>query len=149
MPTEQESANTSSTIRQQLVNSLASSKEYRHAFIDEMIRTRLTAQIKALRDQQGWDYKQFAAELHKKPSWTYRLEDPNEPCPTVPTLLQVAEAFDVAVDVRFVPFSAIVDDTVSLGPESFRAASFKDDAELIEQIPPLTSHHLIDACSSR
>ena len=136
LPNAQDAANTP-LIRRQLIQSLGTSRAYRHAFIEEAIRTRITAQIKALRDKQGWDYKQFASELKKKLAWAYRLEDPNAAPPTIPSLLEVAETFDVGVDVRFVPFSLLVDDAISLKPESFQVASFKDDASLIERKEPI------------
>ena len=136
LPTAQDAANTP-LIRRQLIQSLGTSKAYRHAFVEEAIRTRITAQIKVLRDKQGWDYKQFASELKKKLAWAYRLEDPNAAPPTIPSLLEVAESFDVGLDVRFAPFSVLVDDAISLKPESFQVASFKDDASLIERKEPI------------
>src|SRR6266851_3332809 len=87
-----------SSIKEQVLGGLQASKEYRHAFIEESIRTRVTAQIKALRDAMKMDYKQFADQINKKVSWVYRLEDPNAPPPTIPTLLQVAAAFDIGLD---------------------------------------------------
>jgi hypothetical protein len=124
---EAEYADTSSTKRQ-LVGSLKTSKEYRHAFVEEAIRSRLTAQIEAMRSERGWDYKQFAEELKKKVAWAYRLEDPNETFPTIPSLLEIAEALDVGLDVRFCSFSALVDDVAGLQDASFKVPSF--EAEL-------------------
>jgi len=127
LPGEVELASTSS-IKQQMLSGLKASKEYRHAFVDEAIRTRITAQIKALRDERGLNYKQFAEQIDKKPSWVYRLEDPNVAPPTVPTLLRIAEAFDIGLDVRFRSFSELLDDVATLKPTSFEVPSF--DAEL-------------------
>jgi transcriptional regulator with XRE-family HTH domain len=127
LPGEVELANTSS-IKQQMLSGLQASKEYRHAFVDEAIRTRITAQIKALRDERGLDYKEFAEQIDKKPSWVYRLEDPNVAPPTIPTLLQIAEAFDIGLDVRFRSFSELLEDIATLKPTSFEVPSF--DAEL-------------------
>ncbi len=125
---QQEFANTSS-IKHQMFDGLQASKDYRQAFVEESIRVRLTAQIRAMRDKENWDYKRFAEELKKKPSWVYRLEDPNAPPPTIPTLLEVAAAFDIAVDVRFCSYSALLDDVTSLTPESFRVSSFSEELE--------------------
>lgn len=125
------------TMRRHLASSLRASKEYRHAFIEESIRARLTAQIRSIReDQYHWDYKEFAEKLGKKPSWVYRLEDPNAPTPTVATLLRVADALDVALDVRFVPFSKVVDDVTTLGPHSFSVVPCEDDPGLLERKEP-------------
>jgi len=98
--------------------------------VEETIASRLTAQIKALRDARGWDYKAFAEQLGKKVSWVYRLEDPNEPPPKISTLLEVAAACDVALDVRFCPYSRILDEVTSLSPNSFGVPSFNQELEV-------------------
>lgn len=127
-PTKVESADTNTT-KERLLKRLQESKEYRHAFVDEAIRTRITAQLKTMREQRNWDYKQLAEEIGKKVSWVYRLEDPNETPPTIPTLLGVAEAFDVGLDVRFCSFSELLGDVMTLDPDSFRVPSFREDME--------------------
>ena len=100
-----------SSVREQLIESLKTSKEYRHSFVEEKIRTGLAAQIKAIREQRdgGLTQTRFAEMLGKSQSWVARLEDPNEAPPTLSTLLQVAYAFDVDLEVRFAPFSELVD----------------------------------------
>ncbi|MGO4883340.1 MAG: hypothetical protein ACLP59_21360 [Bryobacteraceae bacterium] len=121
-----ESANTNS-IKQSMLGEMTRSKDYRHSFVEESIRSRLAAQIAALRDDKGWDYKTFANELNKKVGWAYRLEDPNDSIPTIPSLLQVALTFDVGLDVRFLPFSDLLDDVLALRPGSFSVPSFGDE----------------------
>jgi len=128
LPMDAGSASTSS-IRQQMLQSLESGKEYRHGFVEEAVRTRIATQIKTIRERRKWDYKQFAQEIDKKLSWAYRLEDPNATPPTITSLLQVAEAFDIGIDVRFCSFSELLDDVTTLGPESFAVPSFNDELE--------------------
>lgn len=123
---EAEFANTSS-IREQVLNGLRASSEYRNSFVEETVRTRITAQIKALRDAENLDYREFAERIKKKVSWAYRLEDPNATAPTLPTLLQVAAALDIALDVRFRSFSELLDDVTTLSPESFVVPSFSEE----------------------
>lgn len=115
------------TIKEQMLQGFQTSKEYRHGFVEEAIRTRITAQIRTIREQREWDYKRFAEEIGKKVSWAYRLEDPNEAPPTIPTLLRVAEAFDIGLDVRFRSFSELLDDVATLKPESFPVHSFEEE----------------------
>lgn len=129
LQTQAEFANTSS-IREQVFNSLQVSKEYRHSFAEESTRTRITAQIKTLRETREWDYKRFAGQLDKKVSWAYRLEDPNAAPPTIPTLLQVAAAFDVSLDVRFRSFSELLNDVTTQAPESFAVPSFEEELRM-------------------
>lgn len=115
------------SIKEQMLDGLRASREYRHAFVEESVRTRITAQVKALRDARGWDYKQFAEQIDRKVPWVYRLEDPNVAPPTIPTLLQVAAAFDIGLDVRFRSFSEVLDDVATLGPKSFGVPSFEEE----------------------
>jgi transcriptional regulator with XRE-family HTH domain len=112
-----------------MIQSLKSSKDYRHAFIEESIATRLTAQIHALRAEHGWSPQEFADKLGKKLSWVYRLEDPNVSPPTIPTLLSIAEALDIGLDVRFRRFSELLDDATKLTPESFLVPSFEAEVQ--------------------
>lgn len=95
------------------------SNDYRSGVVEETIRCRLALQIAALRESKNWDRKEFAAKLGIKLSWVYRLEDPNEPLPTIRTLLRIAEVFDVGLDVRFDSFANIANDIANLTPESF------------------------------
>jgi transcriptional regulator with XRE-family HTH domain len=110
-----------------MLDGLRASQEYRNAFIEESICTRIAAQIRALRDARGWNYKQLAELINKKVSWVYRLEDPNATPPTIPTLLQVAAAFDIGLDVRFRSFSELLEDVTTLGAESFLVPSFEEE----------------------
>lgn len=123
-PTQAEFASTN-TIREQILQGLRSGSDYRHAFVQECISTRLTAQIKALRNDM--DYKQFAERINKKVSWVYRLEDPNAPPPTIPTLLEIAEDFDIGLDVRFCRYSDLVNDVSTLNEQSFSVPSFEEE----------------------
>jgi|GEM_PF-5570690 len=136
-----ESANTVS-IREQILGALKSSKDYRHSFIEESIATRLTAQIHAIRVEQGWSPQEFADKLGKKLSWVYRLEDPNVPPPTIPTLLGVAEALDIGLDVRFRRFSELLDDATNLTPESFLVPSFEAEVKAgVFRLPRIRKRH--------
>jgi hypothetical protein len=120
------SASTSS-IKSQMLRQMESSKDYRHGFIEESIRSRIIGPIAALRSERGWDLKKFASNIGpngKKLSWAYRLEDPNSSPPTIPTLLEVAETFDVGLDVRFRSFSELLNDASTMTPVSFLVRSF-------------------------
>jgi transcriptional regulator with XRE-family HTH domain len=115
------------SIKRQMLEQMQASKEYRHGFVKEAIRSRIVGQIAALRKEGGWDLKTFAAHIEKKVSWAYRLEDPNSAPPTIPSLLKVAEAFDIGLDVRFRRFSELLEDIAALGPDSFRVPSFDEE----------------------
>jgi hypothetical protein len=67
--------------------------------------------------------------LKKAPSWVFRLEDPNQPPPTISTLLQVAEAFDVDLEISFRSFSSVLDLVERMTPESFEVPSFDEELD--------------------
>lgn len=119
-----------SSVRQQFLEGFRASKEYRHSALEESVRSSLAVQIKALREQRGLTQAQFAERLGKAQSWVARLEDLNQSPPSLSTLLSIAEALDISLDVQFRPFSALLDRLASLTPESFEVPSFADDAEL-------------------
>ena len=116
-----------SSVKSQLLDSFKTSKEYRHAFVEEKVRTQLAVQIKTIREQQEISRPTFAALMHKANSWVFRLEDPNQPPPTISTLLQVAEAFDVDLDISFKRFSDLLHSIERMTPESFEVPSFEEE----------------------
>ena len=117
------------SLKTQLLHSLATSVEYRHAFVEEKVRTGLAVQLKSMREQRKMTQVEFAKTLNKSQSWVSRLEDPNKPVPTVSTLLLLAKAYDVDLDVRFVPFSQMLQRLSRLTPEGFQVPSFSDEYE--------------------
>ena len=63
------------------------------------------------------------------------IESPGERNLNIETLLRLASAFDVALEIRFVPFSGLVDRSESFDPESFEVASFEQEIEALEREP--------------
>ncbi len=114
-----------------MLESLKSGKEYRHAFVEEKVRTGIAAQIHAMRTKAkgGMTQPEFARRMGKSQSWVSRLEDPNQPPPTIASLLKVAEAFDVDLEIRFGGFSAMLRRLDAMTPESLEAPSFTEELE--------------------
>jgi transcriptional regulator with XRE-family HTH domain len=102
-------------------------KPYRAAYVAEHIRRGIAYQIRALRDQRGWSQGELSKQLGKPQSVVSRLEDPSYGKVTIQTLLEVASVFDVALQVRFVPFSSFLQQTRELSTESMKAPSFSDE----------------------
>lgn len=133
MPTEELLSRTddvscrTSSVTEELILNLRASKDYRSAYVEEKIRSGVAAQIKAIREKQGLTQAELARKLGKTQSWVARLEDPNQTFPTVPTLLRVAEALDVDLDVSFVSFSRGITRLTSLTPQDLVAAKFSDE----------------------
>jgi transcriptional regulator with XRE-family HTH domain len=62
-----------------------------------------------LRDREGWSQQELAEKIGSTQNAIYRAENPNYGKQTLSTLKKIAAAFDVALVVRFIPFSELVD----------------------------------------
>jgi transcriptional regulator with XRE-family HTH domain len=122
-------SNRTSSVKAQLLHNLKNSKEYRRAFVEEKVRAQLAIQIKTIREQRRMERTTFADLLRKAYSWVFRLEDPNQAPPTIPSLLNVADVFDVDLDIRFRRFSDLLNQIEHMGPESFKVPSFEAELE--------------------
>jgi transcriptional regulator with XRE-family HTH domain len=103
-----------------------SRKKYRDAYVAENVRTGIAYQIRALREQRGWNQGRFSAELGKPQSVTSRLENPDYGKLSIKSLLEVASAFDVALVIKYVNFPEFLRQTRDVSTESFKVESFGD-----------------------
>jgi transcriptional regulator with XRE-family HTH domain len=110
-------------------------KAYRDAFVAQEIATILPYQIREMRSARGLTQAQLGELTGMKQETISRLENPNDARLTIRTLLRIASGLDVALLVRFVPFSTLVEWTVAshrqLSPESFTS-----DLQLLVQSTP-------------
>jgi transcriptional regulator with XRE-family HTH domain len=61
-----------------------------------------------MRDREGWSQQELAERVEMTQNRISLLENPFKGKPTLTTLKRLAAAFDVALVVRFVPFSQLV-----------------------------------------
>lgn len=102
-------------------------RPYRQAYMAEHVRRGIAYQIRALRDQRGWNQGEFSKALNKPQSVVCRLEDPSYGKVTVQTLLEVANVCDVALQVLFVPYSAFLRRTRDTSAQSMKVQGFEDE----------------------
>jgi transcriptional regulator with XRE-family HTH domain len=104
-----------------------SEKEYRDAFIAEQIFSRLPLKIRGIRESQELTQRQLGELAGMAQTWISKLEDPNYGKLTIATLLKIASAFDVGLQIDFVPFSRILNEAMRLSAKSFYVPSFAED----------------------
>jgi len=121
--------NTTSARRRQIAASLQD-KEGRDLFVAEEIDTGLSFQIRAMRLARHWSQLELGRRIGMTQEGISRLENPDYGKFTLSTLKRLASAFDVALMVRFAPFSQIVDRTVELSPEDITVPDFDHDSGL-------------------
>lgn len=79
-------------------------KEYRDGFVEDTIADSLAVQIQRMRQRRGWTQQDLADKAGTKQAGVCRWEN-SEPPASLKTLTKIASAFDVALVVKFVPFS--------------------------------------------
>jgi transcriptional regulator with XRE-family HTH domain len=102
-------------------------KDYRDAYVSAHVSNTVASQISMLREKEGWTQKQLAQKAGMSQSRISALEDPNYENYEIGTLKRVASAFDVALTVRFTPFSELVSWVTNLSSEKLLVASFSED----------------------
>ena len=128
----------------------AQSKEYRHGWVRAQIEIDLPLQIRALRKQRGLTQPQLAELTGMKQSRFSILERPGAASFTLETLRRLAEGFDVALIVRFAPFSELLRLSERFNPDAFNVPSFEEELERsafveAETGKEMKSHRLVEA----
>ena len=103
--------------------------EYRASFVESQINMGLPFKIKALRKQRNWTQPQLAERAGMKQSRISAIEKPGGGKLNIDTLCRLAAAFDVALDVQFIPFGELMRRSDNFDPDSFTVKSFYDEIE--------------------
>ena len=109
-------------IRNSLIN-----KEYRKALAIEHVNTTLAIQIRKMRESNQWSQNGLASYLGKHQESISQWENPDYGRYSITTLKELAATFDVALLVKFVPFSELVKDMVSLSETRLSPPSFSKE----------------------
>lgn len=113
---------------QQIISRLARGKEYRESFVENEITVGVPFQIRAMREDRGWTQKDLGERTGKRQSVISQLESPGYGKLTLTSLRVLADAFDVGLMVRFVPFSELAWRGASISVIDHAVPSFRDDA---------------------
>lgn len=122
-----------------LLEKLKGSKDRRDLFVAGQIKTGIPFQIRALRDKKEWTQAQLGEALRMTQTNVSRLESPGYGRLNITTLQRIASTFDVALIVRFVPFSELVRWTDNLSPEVIAPPSFDEEIETLERMAAVTT----------
>lgn len=121
-------------VKKDLLNSLKTDTEYRHAWNLENVYTGVCFQIRVLREQREWSQAALGTFAKMAQERISILEDPNaDTKPTLNTLLRIADAFDVGLDVRFVPYKTVIDRSTHTDAKELEVPSFKEELPELER----------------
>lgn len=107
-------------------------KEYRHGYMVASIEQGVAWQIKVNREVRGLSQGDLASLLGTGQSAISRLEDPTYGAYSIDTLVKIADSFDCALSVRFVPYSELARQSADLSPEALIAEPFTVEAAVLE-----------------
>lgn len=103
----QQSTNLNS--RKGLVARLRKGRDARARFVESHLAKGIGFQLRALRDREKLSQQELAQKAGTTQNAISRLESSRYGKPTITTLKKMAEVFDVALVVRFVPYSQLID----------------------------------------
>lgn len=123
--------------RRDLISRLRRGKAAREKFVESHLAKTTGSQIRAIRDRLGMSQQDLGSSVGMSQNAISRLESLHYGRATITTLKRLAAAFDVALVVRFVPFSELVDWASStprtspgLSLEAIAVPSFGEEEEL-------------------
>ena len=130
---------TTNTVKSDLLANLHD-KEYRQLFVEQHINRTVAFQTRSTREAQGLTQADLGRAAEMAQARISLLEDPNYGNFSITTLKRIARALDVALIVRFVPFSELTSWVVGerqiiqgLSPEALAVPPFMDDLALLKK----------------
>jgi len=105
-------------------------KEYRDGFVSSHLANNIAAQIYSTRELRGWTQQELAEKAAMAQERISVMENSSYDKFSLTTLKRLASALDVALVVRFVPFSELTEYATSMGPERLAIREFKNDSIL-------------------
>ena len=108
-------------------------KEYRSGYVESAVTIGLPFQIRALRKQHNLTQEKLASLMGKKQNVISRLEKDTYGRFSLKTLFELASAFDVALLVKFVPFSKFLHEQEDRSPAGLSARSFEQEFENLKE----------------
>lgn len=107
---------------------LSRSRGARERFVESHSAKAIAFQIRAMRRSRGWTQSDLAQATGMTQNMVSRLENPEYGRSSVTTLRRIAAAFDVALAVRFVPFSELAGWVATLSSSRMNVRPFDQDA---------------------
>lgn len=107
--------------------------EARRDYAEEFLNSYIALQIKTLRLQRGWSQKELAERAGMKQSRISAMEQADYSGWSVGTLRRLAEAFDLALVVRFESYGTFLEDATSVSRPALERPSFPDDPAFKEE----------------
>jgi transcriptional regulator with XRE-family HTH domain len=101
--------------------------DYRKAYVASQINIGIPFQIRALLRSRKWKQEDLAKRTGMLQPRISALLTPGKVKPNIETLRRIANAFDCALQVRFLPFDELAEYSEKFNPETFYVPSFEQE----------------------
>jgi transcriptional regulator with XRE-family HTH domain len=105
-------------------------KGYRDGFVSSHLANNIAAQIYSTRELRGWTQEELAEKAGMAQARICVMENSTYDKYSLSTLKRLASALDVALIVRFAPFSELAEYATSMGPDRLAVRDFKNDCPI-------------------
>jgi transcriptional regulator with XRE-family HTH domain len=116
--------------------------EARRDYAEIFGNSSIALQIKALRLQRKWSQEELGRRAGMKQARISAMEQASYSGWSIRTLRRLAEAFDLALVVKFESFGTLLGDLNQSGREHLERPSFGDDPAFGQVEPPATNNQL-------
>ena len=117
--------------RSQTIFKLVTERSSRESYIRAKLNQLIPSQIKALRLREGWTQKELGEKAEMKQARVSAMEKPGEVAFSLDTLIRLASAFRVGLQVRFVPYSKMLKWDDSYSQQNFSVISIEKDEKFL------------------
>ena len=101
--------------------------EFRQIYLRDFLNSLISTQIRVLREDRNLSQAQLAASIGTTQPAVSAHESPDKDSWSIATLRKLAEAFDVALIVKFESFGKALNEITGFSRESLSVPSFEDD----------------------
>lgn len=125
-------------------------RAYRSEMAKSNSQVRIAWQIRLLREKAGLSQSELAKKLGTRQSAIARLEDTEYGRHSIAMLHRIADYFDVATWIEFVPFSTLLRRTTDLSPSAITPLHYDEEFDETGELT-ITAHPQLDGsliCSS-
>lgn len=116
-----------SELRERLRNEFLD-EEYRYAYAQSFLNSKLANQIKILREQRGKKQAELASLAGTKQAGFSRFENINHSTWKTDTLWKIARALGVRLNISFETFGTLIDEKERFSRQFLQRPPFEDDA---------------------
>ena len=113
--------------------------EFRNAWLESHVKHLLAAQFRALRGEAK--QSEFGERIGVPQSVVARYENPAYGSMTIKTLLEIAKRLKIGLQVKFVPFSAVMDEAKNLSESDLAPPQYATDMKIRDSRGAVQQHN--------